>query len=246
MRCRSADWIKRLAADDQIEIGAVRRERVVPRRADFRAGLPPAVLANDYTRIEVLVQPRTGTYTALRRCNRYPVAVRDATCLRRRGVQFHFRMRGAVAQTGQCAMLSRTEKRWFRPGQDQREALHQIRPRHWAGLWLHEIGQGRVAVVEEGLRIEFDLARRRGKASGRAFGVQFRVFGVSGLQCHPHAPWRGAQLLKRDASRRELVPVSSIDVAIPELRGKAKAPGKVKDDVGIRTRFAWRRNDGLA
>ena len=100
MRCRSADSIKHRAANDQVEIGAVRCERVIPRRVYLRAGLPPAVLANHHTGIEVVIQPRAGTYSAFRRYDRHPVAVGDATCLRRRGMQFHFRMRSTLAQTG--------------------------------------------------------------------------------------------------------------------------------------------------
>jgi len=40
--------------------------------------------------------------------------------------------------------------------------------------------------------------------------------------------------------------VGGIDVAVPELLGKAEADGEVEDDVGIRARLAGRRNDRRA
>src|SRR5271157_6122540 len=68
-RRRAADWVERSPADDQIEVGAVRPKRIVPRGADFGAGLPPAMLANHHARIEVFVEPGAGSHAAVRRLN---------------------------------------------------------------------------------------------------------------------------------------------------------------------------------
>jgi hypothetical protein len=65
VRCGSADRIEGGAADDQVEIGAARFERVVARRPDFRAGLSPAMLADGDAGVEVVVEPGAGTHTAL-------------------------------------------------------------------------------------------------------------------------------------------------------------------------------------
>jgi len=100
VRCRSADRIERRAADDQVEIGAVRSERIVAWRPDLCAGLPPAVLADHHTGVEIAVEPGAGAHTALRRRDRHPVAIGDTAYLRCLGMQFHFRMRGALAQAG--------------------------------------------------------------------------------------------------------------------------------------------------
>src|SRR2546428_7873650 len=97
MRGRAADRVKRSGADEQVEIGAHWPERVVARRADLGTGLPPAVCADRDPGIELVVQPGAGTYAALWRLDRHPVAIGNAARLRRRGMQLHFGMRGALA-----------------------------------------------------------------------------------------------------------------------------------------------------
>ena len=101
-------------------------------------------------------------------------------------------------------------------------------------------------MIEEGLRVEFDPSRGGGEAARHAICVRLSVFGVAGLQRNWHSAWDGTQLLERDAGRRELVAVSGINVAIPELRGKAEAHGEIEDDVGIGAGFTRRRNDRLS
>ena len=63
------------------------------------------MLADHHTRVELVVEPGTRAYTAIRCLNRHPVAIGDPACLRCNGMKFHFRMRGALAQTGQGAVL---------------------------------------------------------------------------------------------------------------------------------------------
>src|SRR6516162_363860 len=100
VRCGSADRVECGAADDQVEIGAVRLEWVVARRADLRACLPPAMLADDDAGVEVAVEPGAGTHTAFRGLDRHPVAIGDAARPRRLRMKLHFGMRGAFAQAG--------------------------------------------------------------------------------------------------------------------------------------------------
>ena len=78
----------------------------------------------------------------------------------------------ALAQAGQCAALGLAEQRRFRAGQDEREARREVGPRFRTDLRLFEIGQWRVAVIEQGLREELDFARRRGEAARRAACVR--------------------------------------------------------------------------
>src|SRR5438105_998641 len=74
VRCRAAARIERRAADDQVEVGAVRSERVIAGCADLLAGLPPAVLADDHIGIEAVVEAGAGAHAPLRRLDRHPVA----------------------------------------------------------------------------------------------------------------------------------------------------------------------------
>jgi hypothetical protein len=57
VRCGAADRVAHRAADQQIDIGASRSERVVTRQADLGTGLPVPVLADDDARIEAVVEP---------------------------------------------------------------------------------------------------------------------------------------------------------------------------------------------
>src|SRR6516164_1492290 len=96
-------------------------------------------------------------------------------------------------------------------------------------------------MLEECLRIKFDLARRRGKAARGALRIHVGMLGMTGLQDHAYAAKGGAQLLQGDAGRGELMPVGGVDVAIPELLGEAEPDGKIENDFSIGARFAGRR-----
>jgi len=82
------------------------------------------------------------------------------------------RMRGALAQARQRAMLALAEQARLRAGQDQRKERGEIGACCRANLWLLENGQRRVAVIEKGLRIEFDLTRGCCKAARRAVHIR--------------------------------------------------------------------------
>src|SRR4030095_566370 len=105
LRCSAADRVARGGADEQVEVGAHRPQRVVAGRAELGTALPPAVLAHDHTWIEVRIEPGAGAHAAFRRLDRHPVAVGDPARLRRRGMQLHCGMWGALAQTRQRVVL---------------------------------------------------------------------------------------------------------------------------------------------
>ena len=86
------------------------------------------------------------------------------------------------------------------------------------------------------LRVQLDLARRRGEA-----GVG--VLAVSRRQRHPDAGRVGAELLEGDPARRELVAERRVDVAVPEVLAQAEARGEVEDDLQVRAGLAARRDE---
>ena len=149
----------------------------------------------------LVVEPGAGAHAALRRLDRHPVAVAMPRACAASGCSSTSGSGARLRRLGSARCWRLAEQRRLRAGQDQREARRQVGPRHRADRRLLEIGQRRVAVVEEGLRIELDLARRRGEAARRAVRVRLGMFGVAGLQRQPHAAGRGAQLLQRDAGR---------------------------------------------
>ena len=56
-------------------------------------------------------------------------------------------------------------------------------------------------------------------------------------------PGAGAELLQRDAGRRELVAIGGVDIAVPELLAQAEPAGEIEDDVGVGAGLAERRDD---
>src|SRR5688572_3934713 len=74
-RWRTADRVACGGADEQVEVGPPRAERIVAGLAELGAALPPAVLAHHHAGIEVLVEPGAGAHAALGRFDRHPIAV---------------------------------------------------------------------------------------------------------------------------------------------------------------------------
>src|SRR5262245_43240735 len=134
MRHGSAHGIDRGVADDQIEIGAVRSERIVAWRADLGTRLPPAMLAANDPWIETLVQADAGPCCSLRRFDRGPIASAEPARGGRRGMQLDFGVTSASAQARQTAMLALTELRRFGARQDQR--IERGQP--WTRARAHE------------------------------------------------------------------------------------------------------------
>src|SRR5262245_2498437 len=98
MRGRAADGIERVAADEQVEIGACLAKRIVGRCTECRAALPPAMFAHYDARIEVRVEMGAGAHAARRCCDRDPVALGDLACPRCLRVQCHGGLWNALAQ----------------------------------------------------------------------------------------------------------------------------------------------------
>jgi hypothetical protein len=93
-------------------------------------------------------------------------------------------------------------------------------------------------VVEEGLRPELHLPRRRQEAARTPRLVTLGVFGVLRRQQLSHAAGLGAKLVQGDAARRELLPIGGLDIAVPELLAKAETRSKAEHDLGVGPRFA--------
>ena len=223
VRRRAADRIERRAADDQVEIGALRTERIVAGRTDRRAGLPPAVLANHHARIEAVVEARARAHAALRRLDRLPSRrwrsrapppPPDAAPLPDAA-----RACAGWAARGAGSGRTASASRWSGPAGSARPdraapPARSAAPRNPATA--DSRGRGRSANTARPCRE--GVAKPRGEpfASGSAYLRMAR------LQRHPHAAGRGAQLLQRNPARRELLAIGGIDIAIPELRTEAE------------------------
>src|SRR5262249_32583874 len=151
--------------NDQIQVGAFRPKRIVTWFSKLRTGLPPSMLATHDARIKAVIEARASTHFALGGLNPHPIAIGDVACHRRLGVQLHFRMPRALAQTGQTTMLALAKKRVLDAGQDEWKPTHKIRPRPRTDHGFPVFRQRRMTVLQERLGIKFDLARRRGESS---------------------------------------------------------------------------------
>ena len=151
VRDRAADRIDRRVADDEVEVGAFRAERVVAGLADLRARLPPTVLPADDVRLQTLVQLGSRADAAFRRLDSDPVAGANAARGGRDGAELELRVSGTSTQARERAMLTLAELRGLRAGQDQGIALGQVRARDGADQRLDVIWQRRVAVLQERL-----------------------------------------------------------------------------------------------
>ena len=94
----AADGIANGGVDRQVEVRAVRIERIGIANSQFIAALPPAVLADDNAWIELFAEPRPGSHSAGRGAHVNPVTVLDSACCGSRGIQFDLRMQCALAR----------------------------------------------------------------------------------------------------------------------------------------------------
>lgn len=90
-------------------------------------------------------------------------------------------------------------------------------------------------MVQKRFRIELDTLRRRLEAARHPVFF-LSVFAIAGCQWHAYALWGRTQLFERDATRMPHGTEASIHVAVPEIRAQPKPTGKIKDNIGIRTR----------
>src|ERR1700730_7259079 len=157
----AADRIADAGVDRQVEVRAVRTERIAIANAQLIATLPPAMLAYDDARIELGTEARPRPHSAGRGAHIDPISISDAACRGRCGIELDLRIQCALAQARQRTMLGLTKKTGFCARQDQREGSGEVRASDRAHGWFDKIRHGRIAVIKEGLRPEFDLPRRR-------------------------------------------------------------------------------------
>src|SRR6202790_818622 len=113
MGWRAADRIANGDVDGQVEVRAVRIERIGIASSQFIATLPPAMLADDNARIERFAETRPGSHSAGRGTHVNPVAVLDSACCGSRRVQFDLPMQCALAQARRCRGLGLTKTTGF-------------------------------------------------------------------------------------------------------------------------------------
>jgi len=97
----AADRIANRGVNRQVEVGAVRTERIGAANSKFIASLPPAMLADDNAWIECFAETRPGSHSASRGAHVNPVAVLDSASCGSCRIQFDLRVQCALAQTRQ-------------------------------------------------------------------------------------------------------------------------------------------------
>src|SRR5262249_13030248 len=95
---RAADGIANAGIDRQIEVRAVRIERIAMLRSQFVATLPPAMLAHDDARVQPAAEARSCPRSAGRGAHFNPIAICDAARGGRRGIELDLRIQRALAQ----------------------------------------------------------------------------------------------------------------------------------------------------
>src|ERR1700675_696657 len=151
MGLSAADRIANGGVNRQVEVRAVRIERIGVANSQFIASLPPAMLADDNAWIEFFAETRPGSHSAGRGAHVNPVAVLDSACCGSRWIQFDLRMQCALAQTRQITLLALTKETGFGARQNQWEGSSQVRTRNRADRRLDKVRQGRISVIKEGL-----------------------------------------------------------------------------------------------
>src|SRR5258708_8308675 len=233
MRWSAADRIANGGVNRQIEVCAIRIERIGIANSQFVASLPPAMLADNDTWIKFFAEKRPGSHPPGRGAHVNPVSVLDSSHRSGRGMQFDLGVQSAFAQTWQCAMLALTKQAGLGAGQYQREGGSQIRARNGADWWFDKVRQGRITVIKEGLGPEFDFARGRHEAALVSFVVSRRVVGGTGRQLFPQSGGFGSKLIQGNAARAKLISVSRIDITVPEMLAKAETHGEVENDIRV-------------
>ena len=76
----AADGISNAGVDRQVEVRAVRIERIGIANAQFIATLPPAMFADDNTRIELFAEACPGSHAARWGAYVNPISVLDTAC----------------------------------------------------------------------------------------------------------------------------------------------------------------------
>ena len=121
----AANGIAHRGVNCQVEIGAGHVERIRTCNSQFITALPPAVLADDDTRIELVAKTRAGAHSAGRGPQVNPISILDTACCGSRRIQFDLGVQCAPAQARQGPVLSLTKQTGFGASQDQREGCRQ-------------------------------------------------------------------------------------------------------------------------
>src|SRR6516162_11392288 len=127
MRLSAADRIANGGVNRQIEVRAIRAERIGGANSQFIATLPPAVLTDNNAWIDLFVEARPGAHSAGWGAHVNPIAILDSARRRGRRIQFDLRVHCVLAQTRQRTMLGLTKQTWLGAGQDQRVRSSQVR-----------------------------------------------------------------------------------------------------------------------
>src|ERR1700675_4071696 len=110
MGLSAADRIANGGVNRQVEVRAVRIERIGVANSQFIASLPPAMLADDNAWIEFFAEARPGSHSAGRGAHVNPIAVLDSARCGSRRIQFDLWVQCVLAQTRQCTMLGLTKE----------------------------------------------------------------------------------------------------------------------------------------
>src|SRR6266567_6365270 len=94
-------------------------------------------------------------------------------------------------------------------------------------------------MLQQCLRVQFDLPCRRGETAGYAV-LLLSELAVACLERHPYPARVLAQRHERNAGWVELRAVRGLDVTIPEVSTETKAARQVEDDLGIGTGLTTR------
>src|SRR5262245_39767769 len=93
VRSCAADGIGRINADRQVDVGAVRTECIVPRQAQFRTCLPPAMPGCNNAISQRLIEPGPRARPPVWRRNCQPIALTNGIGLGGQWVEFRNRVR---------------------------------------------------------------------------------------------------------------------------------------------------------
>ena len=167
--------------DGQIEIRALRAERVIAGAPNSSQLCHQPCSPDDDARIKSVVQPGACPHAAGRRLDRHPVPGADAARRRRVRMQFHLRIERALAQARQGAMLALAEQGRLGAGQHQGKRAARSGLRSRADLRFDEVGQ-RPHSRARGRVSDQNSILRDGVAKPR--GIALRVqLGVLGMLC---------------------------------------------------------------
>ncbi len=99
-------------------------------------------------------------------------------------------------------------------------------------------------MLQEGRRIDLDLARRGLESPRVPAAIGLGVFAVTGREPDLHAPRSRLQVVERHSRRAELMAIGRLDVAAPEGIAETETAREVEHDFRIRAASPG-RNDRL-